>query len=63
MEWISVKDRMPRNENEVVLVTDGTYTYTARYLYDSWHCVCECFDGSSIECVTHWMPLPKPPQG
>ena len=61
-EWISVKERLPENENEVVLATDVTYSYTARYVNDNWHCVCECFEGSSPYNITHWMPLPKPPE-
>lgn len=67
-EWISVKDRLPETETEVLVfrvdyVSILTYGYNRRgnlcfkYMDECgyWR---ECF-GSE---VTHWMPLPKLPQ-
>jgi len=74
MEWISVKDRFPSNE-EYYLVTDGT---------DRIAIACFCvqknsfwpdnLDDNYIDCyyknyweefevdnITHWIPLPLPP--
>ena len=59
-EWISVKDRLPRCGDRVI-VTDGVF-------------VCEAFLSISgkwvrngigwIESeITHWMPMPNPPKG
>jgi hypothetical protein len=61
MEWISVKDRLPEDGKDY-LVTDGDACMVAVYkngikkwdffVYD--HCWYS-------EDVTHWMPLPPPP--
>jgi len=62
MEWISVKDKLPDGHDRVLAFCDeGIYT---GYLspIKSWFCSCECFEGSYIEGVTHWMPLPPPPK-
>jgi len=59
MEWISVKDRLPSDEQDVI-VTDGKNVLQTFYaIYDSgisW--------GTSrwVGEITHWMPLPEPPQ-
>lgn len=59
-EWISVKDRLP-NKGEVVLCF-------FKYEPESPNVVCEnLYYGSKIfmsdsEKVTHWMPLPEPPE-
>lgn len=49
--WISVKDRLPEH-NTYVLVTDGSEVHRSKV----WE---EFFD---MGPVTHWMPLPKPPE-
>ena len=64
MEWISVKDRLP----------DSEYDVLSYYAPDGW---AGCFNISFLEDgvwynnegvsfteqtkLTHWMPLPKPP--
>jgi hypothetical protein len=62
-EWISVKDRVPPIGKAVL-----TYFPEAKY--------CTCFnaawydgedfwfdmDGSPVRGITHWMPLPEPPE-
>jgi len=62
MEWISVKDKLP-NKNELVLcrVNDfgneftciGEHSVTGAFWFQ--------FSYQSLDKVTHWMPLPKPP--
>jgi Protein of unknown function (DUF551) len=68
MKWISVKDRLPKESLEdFILFTDGKVVLFGSY-----------FDGNSYEdeClwkpaigwihknadITHWMPLPEPPE-
>jgi hypothetical protein len=55
MEWISVKDRLPEQYDEV-LISDGK-TVTHSYFQDG------SFVGREIAIeVTYWMPLPSAPK-
>ena len=68
MEWISVKDQMPEYMADVLLwcVSRGGrntahengegYCAVDRYLGR-----CFCSDGLYNAIVTHWMPIPEPP--
>jgi hypothetical protein len=68
MEWISVKDRLPGDE-EVLVIDHVNDIYVAfrhpPILSDEyfWMIKCECEDSSSRPGrVTHWMPLPEAPK-
>lgn len=86
-EWISVKDRFPEEEQEVLLYTEEIETYgrhcERKKIYhnvyrgyfdgEEWltsYChgceyifkMNEKYKHERIE-VTHWMPLPEPPEG
>jgi hypothetical protein len=61
MEWISVKDRLPEKEDDVLAYEfrgDISISYISgndwRNLESGW-----ILDESH---VTHWMPLPEPPK-
>ena len=61
-EWISVEDRLPKIDSKDVLFYDpgfgvkiGCYC-GLRYDEHEWR------DNSSYTNVTHWMPLPEPPE-
>ena len=53
-QWISVKERLPENGIEVLVVSDGETGA-------SWHEKGE-FGWAIGGTVTHWMPLPEPPE-
>ena len=58
-EWISVKDRLPKEDEIVIICTDKNFIYAGELIGDTWF-----LDNDSwTETVTHWMPLPQPPKG
>lgn len=86
MEWISVKDKLPEEEQDVLIFTKTveiygkhkerkkTYynVYCGYYDGDEWltsYCYgCEYIERMNEKyknekiVVTHWMPLPEPPE-
>jgi hypothetical protein len=67
MNWISVKDRLP-NPSDFVIVcvlhpSGNGYSrvpVTARFEDNEWTAV-NWMNGTVVDSVTHWMPLPNPP--
>lgn len=66
-EWIDVKERLPEigtdkqypYASDEVLVTNGKRKVTTAYIE---HSVWIDYDGNELEfIVTHWQPLPTPP--
>ena len=68
MRWISVKDRLPNDRDYVLTFSDGLISTQMFYINEisrakkkHWY-----FSDNSDEWidnnVTHWMPLPKPPE-
>lgn len=57
MSWISVKDRLPDQNHDWCLVTDGIDVTIA-----SWDMI--HFVGAVVEIkkITHWMPIPNAPK-
>ena len=56
-EWISCEDRLP-DKGVMVMVARGKWVSTAR-IYNYWQLESGSFIPPSR--VTHWMPLPDPP--
>lgn len=60
--WISVKERLPRTDEQVLLITNqgayriGKYSYTGREMAVWFRC------GKSVVTCGYWMPLPEPPK-
>ena len=62
-EWISVKDRLPKNDSGTVFVY-GPWGIAecfalARWYNGEWN---ELDSGYTLHDVSHWMPLPEPPE-
>ena len=70
-EWISVKDRLPEESGEVLVIVSGNpqknitlncaYELAEYDPYDGW--IMEMWPEWEDAVVTHWMPLPAPPKG
>lgn len=63
-EWISVEERLPPNEEEVLAFCDGaagSFLIIGMYdeIMDAWT---ETWSHDYLYSVTHWMPLPEPPR-
>jgi len=55
-QWISVRERLPEDASNVLIAwADGVSE--ACFCDDRW-----VRDGRILLWVTHWMPLPKPPE-
>jgi len=66
LEWISVADRLPEIQEPVLVFLPkyGTPNIQTMWLADwsdgtLWFCV--HFTTKNLDEVTHWHPLPKPP--
>ena len=55
-EWISVKDRLPEDEVQVLACTKHGKPFPAHCKYGKWRV-------PDSVTITHWMPLPQPPKG
>lgn len=64
-EWISVKDRLPENKQEVLVYDDDFMEMmVCRYEDDQWNYYFMLKNTSlQIMKVTHWMYLPELPSG
>lgn len=75
-KWISVKDQLPnvdysnKKTSIRVLATDGNQIFYSVFhhliksegIFGIFHTFCnDCLHGEIIKNITHWMPLPKPP--
>lgn len=56
MKWISIKDEYPEAEQgKKILGHNGVYAFECEF-DDGWWC------NIGGEELTHWMPLPEPPE-
>ena len=60
-EWISVKDRLPE-DNEVVVIVDENGYFDVGYMAIWGGQVQWCSHLLYDPKVTHWMPIPEPPK-
>jgi hypothetical protein len=57
--WISVEDRLPEPETDI-LISDGRLVRMS-FLYEDYSGHCFANDDLLLDEITHWMPLPEPP--
>lgn len=60
-KWIECSERMPEYFCDV-LITDGEHVEVKWWDGDEWDCWAERNSDICSDDVTHWMPLPEPPE-
>lgn len=61
-EWISVKDRLPQAK-EMVLAYEAAFdSMSMAFRLPNTEEFINVGDYYTLDAVTHWMPLPKPPK-
>jgi len=59
--WIKCSDRLPEEHKNVIVCLENGWVGAARRMGHEWYR--GLFGGSTIMfSVTHWMPLPEPPE-
>lgn len=67
-QWISVKDRLPETRHAVLVYTPYHKNIWAASMHEdgNWYiwspCGREYLDSDWYGPITHWMPLPEPPE-
>jgi len=63
MRWINTKDQLPEIDKRVIVCYKGGGIMISKYVkYGKKHYWWDDDEAvSSIDLVTHWMPLPQPP--
>ena len=64
-EWKSVEDRLPEQDYDAALVavcpdSQSNQVHIAYRLKGKWKVLDEA--GNHADFITHWMPLPSPPE-
>lgn len=64
-EWISVEERLPEADTDVLVITcHGSFKVARCNIYHNGTLVLWMTnDGLGEKAITHWMPLPEPPKG
>ena len=68
-KWISVKNRLPK-EDENVILFDGNQVFCGSFSYENNDIICWgnqacdgiCYGWYEKDEITHWIPLPPPPK-
>ena len=56
--WIPVTERLPEENYNCLVCDDGFVEEGYRNMVGGWY----DFHGDRLKFVTHWMPLPQPPE-
>ena len=60
MKWISVKNEIPEEMQEVIIFDELIGVFTGYYYASNKSFICGV-DGARLKDVSHWMQLPKLP--
>lgn len=60
-EWVSVEDRLPENNNNVLIYANKTGEKIEVAFYDDEDKEWAGLNSFWLPYITHWMPLPSPP--
>ena len=63
--WISVKDKLPKQDEEVIVLCDDLNTaplYKISFAHIVDKTMCQDYNGWNIPNVVYWFPLPKRPK-
>lgn len=68
MDWVSVKDRIPESEKRVLAYCAKTKKMFVGFFWEgkydkNWYLVGSKGRWYTATGVTHWAPLPEPPEG
>jgi hypothetical protein len=67
MKWIKITDRLPESEGEILIYVNGyctlgKYNISKKIFQEFAPNMFETMEWLKLENVTHWMPLPNPPE-
>ena len=69
MTWIKCSSRMPEDDDSVLVYSRKFETFSIafhmgknRVMKEGWYVIEENGYAGNIRHVTHWMPLPEPPE-
>lgn len=67
IQWISVKDKLPKDGDIVLCCYQGVYAYRVVSFWEDIQGLPHFgipseTDGKGSQPATHWMPLPEPPK-
>lgn len=64
-DWIKCAERLPEEDAEVVVYAEPGFIYLASRDGNGWlrHMGFGAFPLRGKRIVTHWQPLPEPPEG
>ena len=63
--WINVKDRLPEQDEEVIVLCDDLNTaplYKISFAHIVDKTMCQDYNGWNIPNVVYWFPMPKLPK-
>ena len=65
LSWISVKDSLPEQDEEVIVLRDEfntSYFYKISFAHIVDKTVCRDYNGWNVPDVVYWFPMPKIPK-